>query len=410
MFLLKLALRNLFRHTRRSILTMVSVIVGIFGLIASSGLVNGIEQSYIRIEIETESAHLRVMHKDYLKEEENLPLDMNLPKRDEVKQAILQKWPQAIPTERIIFSVQIGDGTDALQARGVGIDAQKLEELFRFSRFGSKKARLTEGKEEIYLGVNLAKSFKKKPGDTLTLLARTQAGSFNALDFTIADVIESGNTMVDAFSVYLPMQTARRFLQMPKDATDLIVRFPHQRNGIEAAAYLKRFSGSYAQDWKEKTKTIIELNQMRRGMLNFLILMILLVAAAGIANTILMSAFERRGEIGMMMALGMREGLIIRLFALEAAILGLLGSLVGAFLGSSVSLYYQHYGLNLAKTMASYNPTAGGMSMATSIYFQWDPRIVGVGLALGVTISILASLWPSWRTTRLDPREVMAKN
>lgn len=95
MFLLKLATRNLFRNPRRSILTTVTLVIGIIGFVASSGMVRGIESTFIQTEIDTESGHLRIFRKGFLKEEENFPLDIRVVQPQKLTDAIQKKWPQS---------------------------------------------------------------------------------------------------------------------------------------------------------------------------------------------------------------------------------------------------------------------------------------------------------------------------
>ena len=414
MFLLKLATLNIFRNTKRSILTMTTVFVGVFGFIMASGMVNGVEQTYVRIEIDTETAHLRVMHKRYLSEEENFPLDLLLPQQRAVHSVIKKGWPTALVVPRIIFSAQLGDGEQALGARGVAIDSALAEKAFSLSRYSSSKKPLPETGKWIFVGSIIAKSFKKKIGDTLTIESRTRDGSMNADDYQIAGVISTGNMIIDGGSFYIPLKSARDLLRMPTGLTDVVVKLPKKQDALLVSTRLqKQFGAVQAQTWQDKTRTIFELNKIRRQMFNVLISIILIVAAAGMANTVLMSAFERKGEIGMMMALGMPEGRIVRLFTAEAGMLGLIGSVFGALCGGSWAYYLQVYGWDISamveKTYGATGQTTG-LSVASFIFFDISFSTILMGIFLGVFVSLLASLWPAWRTTRFDPREVLARS
>lgn len=405
--LLKLAIRNIFRSKKRTILSIVTVIVGVMGLIMAYGLVRGVEDTFIRVDIDTDFGHLRVMHKDYLKEEENFPLDLQVQKADAIQKAIQAKWPKAIVFPRIAFTAELGDGENTLRCRGVALPVDAAEKAFKFSQFAQKKTKLVKGENSIYIGSALAKTFKKKVGDTLTIVARTRSGSINAIDFKIRDILYVGNMLVDSMSVYMSMETGRKLLEMPKGATDITVRLPKRSLSVAAASLAQSFSKqNFPRTWQHKGQEIIDLQKVRRKLFNVILFVILLIAAIGIANTLLMSGYERRGEIGMMMAQGMQSSRIMRLFALEAAALGLLGSLIGAVLGSAGALYLEAYGFRLPKNTGYEEVTT--MSVADTIYFSFSIDLVIIAVSIGVIISVLGSLWPAWRITRLETREVLA--
>ena len=421
MFLFKIARRNLFRNTRRSVITMVTVVVGVMGFILSSGLVRGVEDSFVRMEIETEFAHLRIMGENYLKKEEDFPLDIRVKKPEAIRAAIQKKWPKAIAAPRIVFSVDVSNGYDMLKVRGIAIDAKAGEAAFKFSKYGTKKGRLLSDKNVMYMGADLAKTFGKKPGDTLTLKARDKDGSINAVDFEILDTIYMNNSLVDKFSVYMSLAAGRRFLSMPKEVTDIVVRLPSRKLSGAVSAFVKtNFAKTQdvmkgkkkptilAQTWQERTAMIIELNKVRRKMMNFIVFVILIIAAAGIANTMLMSGFERKGEIGMMQAMGMRGKEIIKLFAIEAGVLGFIASVIGAIMGSGFTYYLQVYGLSIGSKMDSMGGDATSMGMMNVMYFVLSPTSIVVGIIVGVIVSMLSSLWPAWRITRLDPKDTLA--
>ena len=532
MFLLKIAGRNLFRNTKRSVLSMITIIVGVMGFIQASGLVEGIEQTYIHLEIASESAHIRILPQGYLKDEENLPIDITLKQPQKIVKAITQKFPKAIVVPRIIFSAEVGDGVYTLRTRGIAIEPKAFEKAFKFSQFTRSKVRLPESGNVMYLGSQIAKSFKKKTGDTMTIVVRTQAGSINAIDFKIIGLLSVGNILVDNFSLYIPLKTGRSFLGMKKDVTDLVVKLPSKTLAPQVAKIVEHLEPLYntkktyldlnaelsndtkllkthgfalktseikhflkiskisnlfvsskegnilylsdkiaktlkkkvgetitlavknsldiliskefkikglfsTKDlvkkgdfafvmpfragrqllkkykpitWWMKAQDIIALNKLRRKFMNFLIAIILLVAASGVANMMLMSGFERKGEIGMMMALGMPTSRIMSLFTFEAAFLGVIGSLIGAFIGSVVVYYLQVHGIDLSGRMGAMDSSQGMMTISSMIYFKFIPYMAVIGTLVGIFVSILSALWPAWRITRFEPYDILSKN
>ena len=409
MFLLRLAFKNIFRNKLRSVLTIVTVVAGVMGFVFLEGMLIGIDQTMTRVEIASEFQHLRVTAVGYTKDEEDFKLDLPVKQVDAVIKAVRSKWPATIPVKRIIFRCDVGDGVHSLPARGVAVDGRVAEQAYGFSRYTKRKSVLPAKGLFIMMGSGLADAFGKKPGDTITLVARTQAGSINALDFKILDVLSVGNTLVDVMSVYIPMATGRRLLEMERGVTGVVFKLPSKELSVAAQKVAATAAkGNEVKTWQEKTAYLIELTKLRRKMFNFLVVLILGMAAAGIANTILMSGFERKNEVGMMSALGMAEGRIMRLFATEACVLGAIGSVVGTIVGSLGTLYYQVAGFNIGAKADMMTKEISTVSMVSTIYFQLTPRAILIGLILGAIIAVLASLWPAWRITRFDPRETLA--
>ncbi|TNE43675.1 MAG: ABC transporter permease [Deltaproteobacteria bacterium] len=406
--LIKLAFRNMFRNKKRSILSMLTVIVGVMGMILAYGLARGVEETTIRVDMETDFGHLRVMNKKYKEDEANLPLDLPVHQPNTIIQRIQGKWPNAVAFPRVVFKVDLSDGQHSLRCRGVALPPDAAEKAYRFSQYGQRKVKLAENENSIFLGAELAKTFEKKVGERLTLLVRTRAGSMNALDFTIRDIIATGNMLVDGNTVLMSLNTGRKLLQMPKGATDVIAWFPNKEVSVQAASLVQKISTqNYPRTWQNKYQDIIELQKADRMFYNALIAIIMLVAAIGIANTLLMSGYERQGEIGMMMAQGMQNHRIIQMFAAEAAFLGFFGSLFGLLLGAPLAFYFQANGISIPGGAEMLEGTT--MSISTTIYFSVSVQLLVFSVVLGVGISVLGSLWPAWRFTRLKPIEALTK-
>ena len=406
MLLLKLAVRNVFRNVRRTLISAITVIVGTMALVAAYGLILGTEETINSVDIKTNTGHLRVFRKGYQKEEESFPLNIVADQPEKVMASIKKKWPTSLVFKRIVFSAKVIDGPFSLPARG-NVIPQKASKRFTFLQSNGKL--MPDDGNVIFVGYSLAKVFKKKVGDTITLQARTRTGSYNANDFRIAGIFNAGNPLIDGATIFLPEKSGRRFLEMPKAATEVIAFLPHRDDSLAAASLISSVTAkNHPFTWQDRAKDLEQTNNIRKKMFNFLILILMLVAAAGLANTILIAGYERKGEVGMMLAMGYQRSRIIALFALEASFIGLLGGVIGTFLGSGITLYYQYNGLDISAKMEAIASSPTAMSSANILYFQLSPTIVIVGVLLGVFTAVLAALWPASRITRLEPREILA--
>lgn len=133
--------------------------------------------------------------------------------------------------------------------------------------------------------------------------------------------------------------------------------------------------------------------------------MILLIAAVGIVNTILMSVYSRIREIGVLRAYGMTQKDIRQLFTREGLIIGALGSLAGLALGALIDWYFTAKGLNIAATFG--NMDFGSIPVNATLYGEWRPQSFLVGFLFGTFVSWLSARIPAKRAARLEPTDAL---
>ncbi len=397
-YLLSLAFRNALRNRRRSLFTLVSIFMGVALYIISQSFIDGIEKTLVATEIDHEHSHLRVMPKDWLQDEDFRPLDVAFSEQPQVESLLRSAHPDATVSGRLTFAAEIGDGTRALTSRGVVIDVASYQKLVKLGDLP-----VPEGPEPyVWVGADLAKAFDWKAGDRFFLKAKTRKGAMNALDgVVIAGLVASGHPIVDNYSVFLPEAFGRDFLGAePGYWTEVMARFKDPAQAVAAGEAIEAAHPRIAAEtWREKTDYLIELNDIRRQHFGILVFIILLIAASSVANTCLMSGFERRHEIGTLLALGYPQRRVVVLFITEAVIIGVLGAVIGVALGTALSGYYTSHGLPLPE----FNAQEAVMPMPPVLFFEWTPVVALKGLIIGFFVTVLASLYPAWRSSRLDP-------
>jgi ABC-type lipoprotein release transport system permease subunit len=127
------------------------------------------------------------------------------------------------------------------------------------------------------------------------------------------------------------------------------------------------------------------------------------LAGFGIANTILMAAHERVREVGTLRSMGMTEGGVLQLFLLEGALIGLLGGVFGALWGGGLAAHWARHPIDFSQAMQS----RGSLSISALVYTRFSPEAIAFGVALGVVISILASIYPARVASRMVPADAV---
>ncbi|MFC1540448.1 ABC transporter permease, partial [Candidatus Margulisiibacteriota bacterium] len=159
--------------------------------------------------------------------------------------------------------------------------------------------------------------------------------------------------------------------------------------------------------WKDLAADVIAIAQAKRGGTSVLLFSVFLVALIGISNTILLAAFERTREIGMMAAMGMRRGQIVKLFVLEGAMIGVLGSITGCLLGILLNIPFIEYGINWGMYMREIGDV--GYRITGVSRGVWNPTMIVIAFVAGIVISALTSIYPAWVASKMEPTEALRK-
>jgi ABC-type lipoprotein release transport system permease subunit len=159
--------------------------------------------------------------------------------------------------------------------------------------------------------------------------------------------------------------------------------------------------------WKDLAADVLAIAQAKRGGTSVLLFSVFLVALIGISNTILLAAFERTREIGMMAAMGMRRGQIVRLFILEGAMIGVFGSITGCMLGILLNIPFVKYGINWGMYMREIGDV--GYRITGVSRGIWNPQMIMIAFIAGIVISALTSIYPAWVASKMEPTEALRK-
>ncbi len=402
--LLRLALLNLSRNLRRTILSLGSVIAGVGVLILGRGFIAGIEENITRTQVDTISAHLMLRPAGYPTEGFQHPLDDLLVVDDALRASLDEtggRW-----TPRLLFTPRAVKGVDALRVRAVGFDPATDADVFPRRDWTVEGAIPATAEDGLLVGAGLARLLEVAPGDRLVLQVRTRAGALNALDVPVSGIVRVNSPMIDRLGVLMTMDLAQDLVRAEGAVSHLAVRLRDRDAAFDAAAALstRTGEGTEAVSWYDEVKDLLRVQQIRRRALDFLVFALMGMSAAGIANTILMAAYERVREIGTLRAMGMTEGRVVQLFLLEGALMGVAGSALGAGLGSAAIVYWSWRGIDLSGAMEE---VATNVPFSAILYTRFDEGSVVTAVVFGIVVSVLASLLPARVASRMAPADAV---
>jgi ABC-type lipoprotein release transport system permease subunit len=255
----------------------------------------------------------------------------------------------------------------------------------------------------LLLGQRLAESLGVAVGDQISLLVNTADEAPDEAIFTIRGLYATGVPVYDDTTVFLPLSKAQAFTHTEGRASMILVLLKDRELADGLAAAL-RAPGYTVLTWSEMNQVILQAIQAGMGMLYIMYLVVLMVVAVVIANTLLMSVFERIREMGILSALGMKGREILFMFLVEAGILGGVGVILGVILGSLGVFYLSKVGLHIGEmaTMTTVSAAYG-----STIYARFAPAETGGVAIAAMIIILLASLYPARFAARLQPVDAL---
>ncbi len=407
---LKLALRNLLRYQRRTLLTALLIMLGVVALLLFVAAAGSFKQTMVGSITDSMLGHLQVHRKGYTASMDNLPLTMSLqPKAVASAEEILKADPAVLAySKRVKLGAMFSNFTENSSIRLNGIDAAAEDAAVPALRQrisdGNKTGPLVEpGK--VLVPALLARGMKVKVGDSVVLVATNASGSVNGKTFIVGGILES-ITGPGGRDGYIDIKDARELLRMDKEEVmEVAVRL---KNIDNLSAAQKRLTTALDTIRNKEDKPATELHtwaelspfanivKMIDMMTFFIRIMLVAIVLVSVMNVMLMAVYERIREIGTLAAIGTQPRKLMAIFLSEGLLLGLAGALAGVALSYAVvaALNVWPVVFSFGREQITLHPTLVGM------------EVIGV-LGLAVLVSGLASLQPAWRAARMDPIQAL---
>ncbi|GLI56979.1 ABC transporter [Propionigenium maris DSM 9537] len=388
--IVRMAYRNIFRHRVRTILTLISLALGIFFIVLGVGVNIGMERRVIKVMRATEVGDGKVYGRGYFEDRyDNVDDRLDFPVPQKALE-ILEGYPHS---RRLIFSGMVTDGVYDYPVRIIGGERKAEEELFNRSSY------IVEGKGGVVISHVLARDLGLSVGDSIVLTATTARESFNAMDLTITGIIKTGGLEFDLNTLLIDIDLAQEFAETDI-YNDIAVRGEIAPSDIAAM----EAGGAEVISYLEELSDIIAVTKIKIKVVMILSSVILIISGVGIVNTMLMGMLERQREIGILLASGMKPKDIMKLFLLEGGILGVIGSGIGFILGGALVYHYERVGIPLPDMAQKMKTT---IPLSDRIYGYFDLRMNLIFFLFGVVIATGAALYPAYKATKLNPVDVL---
>lgn len=403
--LLRMAWRNLWRHSRRTWLTATAMIFSNVLLVFMIALQFGSYDMMINNTLRAFSGHLQIQAEGY---QENQRIRSSIPAVSDLAREARSALPSAGVAARAAAFALASSDERSYGIRVIGVepghepDVSTLPGLLERGRF------LRDGMApEIVIGAVMARNLKVGVGDEITLLGSGRDGSFAAAVMTVVGIFKTGMAEMDRSIAEVPLPFFQDVFTMPDHGHQLVIALENLDALPAAEAAVKPLAdsreGLTVLDWVELNPGLKQAIQADMSSAWFMYGVLIVLVAFSVLNTQLMSVLERTREFGVISALGVRPRRLAALVMLETTLMALIGLVIGVALGWLVTVYFNHAGF----TYPGMEQAAERFNLPSRIY----PTVTFSSILLGPSVvfvfCLLASLYPALRLLRLRPVEAM---
>jgi len=403
------AWRNLWRNKRRTLILILAITIGLWGVLISMAWVNAWLDDTVKNSTSTTVGHVQLQAPGYY---DNPQVRLNLP--DDEK---LLKQLSSLPTTkgagaRVRGQVLLSNAEKAEMGELVGADPTREGDLSVIPGHIVEGRWLKPGETgKIVVGQEFLKKFKTKIGRRVIIRGNNALGEISDAAFRIVGAYRTNLMQFDRRTAYVTLADAQKFFAVEGRVTEYVLtasspQFSEQlKNEVTALALPPASEGKpiVVTTWLEQLPLVVKMMEMAGAFMWYFYAFFFVAMAFGIANSFLMVVHERRREIGMMLALGVRRRTVLGVLMIEAFLLAIVGSIVGNGIGVAVVAYLGKYGLDLSRWAEGMNQF--GMSSVIYFFLRLED-VVTATLATAITC-IAVTLYPAYKASRLRPVETL---
>jgi putative ABC transport system permease protein len=404
----KISYRNLKRNGRRTLLTTSLITLGVVFVLLYTALSGSFKNYTVGQITDSVMGHIQIHKKGYVASVDNLPLDKNLnAKMLEFIESKLETNPYiASYSYRIKFGAMFSNFTSTTNIRLNAIDPEDEFETLPLLRDRVLDMNETLKAGEIIVPELLIKGMDVKIGDTIVLVANNKSGSVNGINLKVAGIL--GQVMgPGGRDGYIHMDDAKKVLRMNNEVevSEIVLRL----KDVEQLSVAEKSLQPILEKLNKEGKSVFEIHTWQQlspfyniikmiDLMNVSIKIILIsIVLISILNVMIMSVYERIREIGTIAAIGTPPLSIVKLFLCEGLMMGVLGAVLGGILSLGIVFI-----LNLVKITYSFGQQSG-LILIPKLGFG---EILSVSVIV-IVISLIASISPAIKASRLDPVEAL---
>jgi ABC-type lipoprotein release transport system permease subunit len=398
----KIAFRNILRQKRRTLLTMLTMFGGFTLCSFSIAWMDGSYNNVIDLFTRNQLGHIQIHHPEYL---DRPSLYRTVNDYESVGRSVetvdrVEAWAPRVYSAGL---VSVGDNTTGV--RIIGVDPEKETAATRLDKkVAEGKGFSPESDGEVLLGKGLAKRLGADIGDDVVVVSQGADGSIANDVYTLTGLIDSGNEMSDQMALYLHLADAQELLVLGSGVHEIAVVSTSIRGLYRLSDRIAEAVGQQdlvVEPWQVFARSFYDaMKADQKGNWISLVIITMLVAI-GVLNTVLMTVLERTREYGLMRAVGTSPGLVFRLVILEVTVMAILSVVVG--FAASIAL---NYWLSIGGVPLPISLEYGGVTFSR-MYTEINVRSYMIPLLCVVLSAAFISVFPAIKAARTQPASAM---
>jgi lipoprotein-releasing system permease protein len=325
----------------------------------------------------------------------------------------------AVPGVRRAIPLVEGQAFGSSQYNGSGVlvrgirpeDLRKIEHVAGNLRQGTLE-NFEEG-EGIAIGRRLAESLSLQAGDTFTLItprgAATPFGTAPRVKgYPVKAIFEIGMSEFYSTFVFMPLTEAQNYFNRQGDVQLIEVYLDNADRVDEARAAIEEAAARpiLMTDWRQRNRTFFGALEVERNVMFLILTLIVLVAALNIISGLIMLVKDKSEDIAILRTMGATRGAVMRVFLITGASIGIVGTIAGFGLGLLLALNVETI-RDFISTLTNTNLFPAELYFLSRLPAEVNPTEVATILIMAMVLSLLATLYPSWRAAKLDPVEAL---
>ncbi|MBU1363399.1 MAG: ABC transporter permease [Gammaproteobacteria bacterium] len=384
------------RQPRRSLMAILAIAFGISALLLASGFIEWNLRYGRESTIHSELGHIRIFKPGYLLSGSADPFDYLLEADAKLEQAILSVPHVELITPRLSFNGLASYGESTLSFVGEGVDPHKEERLSKSLTITSGQSLSADHPKGIIVGQGLAENLGIKPSDSIVLMVNSATGGVNAAEVTVLGLFATITKAYDDAALRVPISLARQLMRVTGSHSYTIL-LDKTENTSTILDDLKTSFGKKGFEfvpWYRMADFYNKTAELFSRQVSVVRLIIAVIIVLSISNTLMMSVMERTGEIGTIMALGVKRREVLIQFLAEGFILGVAGGSLGLILAYALGALISAIGVPM--------PAPPGMSFGytAEILISWQMAFEAFLLAIITTL--VASVIPAVKASRME--------
>ena len=310
-----------------------------------------------------------------------------------ISETILKQPEVTVVTPQVSVNVFYNNGKSQISGLAIGIKPEEANVMYNIKSFMAEGNfdLLKSNPNGIIIGSGIAEKMNAKIGDNINL---TSSKSVNKT-YKVVGIFKTNNSKVDKSNSYVNLASSQQLLKEEASyITDINVNIVDPEKAKAIAEKISNITGYKAEGWKEANETFMAANKMRKMIITFVSLTILLVAGFGIYNILNMTVSQKINDIAILKAMGFKGKDVIRIFVTQAVTIGIMGVIGGMIMATVLITFLKkvYVGGDIGYFPIDYEPTK---------YLQ--------GVVIGLVITFFAGYIPAKKAAQVDPVTIFRK-